>query len=294
MTIHYYEDDNIASIYYRLIRDIQHGGELEAKTRELVNTQICLTDPRYSILPYKKNWQWAFQELLDRMSFTYGFKRLCNPGRAFIYRSNWKKKLDKEGGRFHYSYGELFKDQINGALKELKSRKATREAVMSLWTPKYLLRQADFNRRPCTLTFHFIIREKKLLCFVNMRSNDIINLLPYDIFHHTFIQRWIAYQLGIECGPYYHSATHSYYPKKRESKGRQYFENFHKKFENELKEKNYREHQPLEFGEHLDEDFKVIYQNYNEIPEIYRKLQSPFMKVMVGHIINPSNCNYLI
>ncbi len=294
MTINYYENDNIASIYYDLIRDIQHKGVLEAKTRELLNVQICLSDPRYSILPYKKNWQWAFQELLDRMSFTYGYKRLCNPGRAFIYRSNWKKKLAKEGGKFHYSYGELFNDQINGALKELKSRKATREAVMALWTPKYLLRQPDFNRRPCTLTFHFIIREKKLLCFVNMRSNDVINLLPYDIFHHTFIQRWIAYQLGIECGEYYHSSTHSYYPKKRESKGRQYFENFYSKFSIELNALDYRDYTPLELGDSLDEDFKLIYDNYNDISSIHGKIRSPFLGGLIGHIINPSNCNYLI
>lgn len=292
--MHYYQNDNIADIYYELIQDIQNKGELEAKTRELVNTHICLTDPRYSILPYKKNWQWAFQELLDRLSFTYGYKKLCNPGRAFIYRSNWKKKLLKEGGRFHYSYGELFNDQINGALKELKSRKATREAVIALWTPKYLLRQSDFNRRPCTLNFHFIIRDKKLICFVNMRSNDVINLLPYDIFHHTFIQRWIAHQLGIECGPYHHSATHSYYPKKRESKGRQYFENFYGKFEKKKIELDYENHSPLELGETFDEDIKRIYKNYNDIPSIADSIESPFLAALVGHIFNPNNCKYLI
>lgn len=294
MSIHYYENNNIAKIYYDLINGIQTKGKLEAKTRELVNVQICLTDPRYSILPYPKNWQWAFQELLDRMSFTYGCPKICNPGRAFIYRSNWRKKLEKEGGSFHYSYGELFHNQIQGVLRELKSRKSSREAVMTLWTSKYLLRQSEFLRRPCTLSFHFIIRDKKLLCFVNMRSNDIINLLPYDVFHHTFIQRWLANQLGIECGQYYHSSTHSYYPKKRESKGRQYFENFDTKFHAELDKTDYQNYQPLELGEHIDKDFKLIYENYNDISSIYDRLESPFMRGLVGHIINPNNCKYLI
>lgn len=290
----HYQGDNFLDIYLRLLEDIRTKGELEAKTRELVNVQFTLTRPEYGILPYKKNWQWAFQELLDRMSYTYGYKSLCNPGRAFIYRSNWKKKLVKEGGRFHYSYGEMFNDQINGVFRELKSKKSSREAIMALWTPKYLLKQDKFLRRPCTLTFHFIVRKKRLHCFVNMRSNDIINLLPYDVFHHTFIQRWLAHRLKLGLGDYHHFCTHVYYPKRRELSGRKYFDNFHKKLSKECKAIDFDNYVPLSLGDSLDDDFKIIYDNYNNIENLPKKLKSPFLEGLVNHILDPSNCKYLI
>ena len=74
------------------------------------------------------------------------------------------------------------------------------------------------------MTLHFIIRDKRLHLFANMRSNDVINLLPYDVFHHTFLQRYIANKLEIELGYYHHFATHMYYPKKREREGRMFLE----------------------------------------------------------------------
>lgn len=290
----YYENGTFVSLYDNLLNDIRFKGQLVGKTRELMNTQICLTDPRYGILPYDKNWRWAFQELLDRMSYTYGYKQLSNPGRAFIYRPRWEKKLQKEGGKFHYSYGEMFNNQLEEVYKELKSNKSSREAVITLWTPKYLINKKQYLRRPCTLNFHFIIRDKKLHCFVSMRSNDVINLLPYDVFHHSFIQRWLAYRLDLDLGHYYHSSTHSYYPKKREAEGRNYFDKFFGELGDSMSKLDYLNHVPLSLGQSLDYDFKKIYKNYNDLENIKDDIDSPFLNALINYILDPKENTYLL
>ena len=222
-----FRGNNINQIYREMLLTVSQTGILEGKTRDLLSTQVVLTDPTFNLIGLDKNWRWCFQELLDRMSGSVvsGFpSSRQNPGLAFIYRPAWKAKLAKEKGRFHYSYGDIYKDQVPAIIKQLKSTKTSREAILNMWHGDYLLNQKTYNRRPCTLTIHFMVREKKLHCWVNMRSNDIINLFPYDVFHHTMLQQYIAARLGLGLGHYHHSSSHSYYPKKRERAGRRFLE----------------------------------------------------------------------
>jgi thymidylate synthase len=231
--MHIFHSESINEIYKQLIIRCANKGELEAKTRELTGVHICLEDPTQSLIYLKKNWKWCFQELFDRMSGIFNMpEEYANPGRAYHFRPTWKRKLEKEGGKFHYSYGECYRKQVPAIIQQLKKQKTSREAIINMWHEDYLITQPAYNRRPCTLTIHFLIRDKKLQCYVNMRTNDLVNLLPYDIFHHTFLQRYIAQILGVGLGSYHHFASHMYYPKKRESPGRNWVENVLFKLEN--------------------------------------------------------------
>ena len=92
-----YEAYSFDEIYKELLTDIRDQGELEAKTRELVNVTLVLKDVGQSFLPLNKNWKWAFQELFDRMSGLFDFSEMYqNPGKAYGYRPSWRKKLEKE------------------------------------------------------------------------------------------------------------------------------------------------------------------------------------------------------
>jgi thymidylate synthase len=51
-----------------------------------------------------------------------------------------------------------------------------------------------------------MIRDDKLLCITNMRSNDAILGLSYDMFSFTMLQEFVANMIGVEVGPYYHNA----------------------------------------------------------------------------------------
>ena len=57
---------------------------------------------------------------------------------------------------------------------------------------------------PCTVTWHFQLRRKKLHLTVLMRSNDVWLGLPYDILSFTTVQRVVASMIGVPPGKYHH------------------------------------------------------------------------------------------
>jgi len=279
------ESSNFNRIYLDLVKTVRDKGELVAKTRDLMGVQLILTDPTQSLLYYKKNWKWCFQELFDRMSGVFGMAHeYQNPGLAYQYRPAWKRKLAKENGEFHYAYGECYAKQVPVTIKLLKKEKTTREAIINMWHDHYLLKVPDYNRRPCTLTLHFIRRDDKLHLYVNMRTNDIINLLPYDVWHHTFLQRYIASVLGLEVGSYNHFATHMYYPKRRELPERNYLE----KFVNELENVNEMQYEITKTsqGRDLHGSMEKQYAMYNEALPNLDDIESPLVQEMMKFIMN--------
>src|SRR5690606_23614249 len=85
-----------------------------------------------------------------------------------------------------------------------------RQCVVSLWTPHDLVMSAMKSKQrpkdiPCTLTWKFYARNGKLNMCVDMRSNDLVLGMPYDIFAFTCIQRLIANELGVDVGDYVHT-----------------------------------------------------------------------------------------
>lgn len=254
------KEESFTRIYLDLIKLVSGKGTLEGKTRDLVAVQLVLLDPERSLLFFDKNWKWCFQEAFDRMSGIFSQPpEYANPGLAYKYRSVWEKKLEEEGGKvFCYSYGQIFTETVPAAIRQLKRQRTSREAIIPVWEKVHLTSQSQFNRRPCTLTLHFLIRNKELHAFVNMRSNDIINLLPYDVFHHTLLQRYIAKKLELGLGSYYHFASHMYYPKKREREGRQFLERTINKLEESVVQQ-YR-YKVSTLVPHLtDQDFTTAY-----------------------------------
>jgi len=279
------ENDSFTKIYYDLIRTVASEGELEGKTRDLPAVHLELTDPTQGLLFLNKNWIWCFQEAFDRMSGIFGNPRIHrNPGLAYHLRPAWKRKLEKEGGEFHYAYGDCYVDQIPHLVKQLKKQKTSREAIITMWDSNYLVFQKDYNRRPCTLTLHFLIRDKKLNLFVNMRTNDIINLLPFDVFHHTLLQQYVANVLDLKLGTYYHFASHMYYPKKREREGRNFLEKVFKKLENNIERLDEFKIPKLK-SSNIEEDWKyaniMVYRENTPYP-LRSKLLGDMVKFIKG------------
>ena len=278
------ESSNFNDLYLQTVKAVRDKGELVAKTRDLMGVQLILKDPTQSLLYYPKNWKWCFQELFDRMSGIHNLpEHYQNPGAAYKFRPAWKRKLEKEKGEFHYAYGECYREQVPAAIKLLKKEKLTREAIMNMWHNHYLLKVPDYNRRPCTLTQQFIRRDDKLHMFVNMRSNDIINLLPYDIWHHTFLQRYVADAVGLEVGEYHHFATHMYYPKRRELPERNFLEMFVNKLEN-VNEMQY-EITSTPQGRDLVGSMQSLYDGYEKEAPDMDDIESPLVQEMLKFVL---------
>jgi hypothetical protein len=212
------EDDDFHHIYATILYGALEFSTLYAKMKMLDDFSFTLVDPTQSLINYRKNWAWALHEGINRLSFDNA--RMQNPGTAHFYRPNWARKLEKEGGTFCYSYGESYADQVQHIISLLKS-KSEREAIITMWDPNYTDKtfRKTFPRRPCTLTLHFYFFKNQLNCSCNMRTVDIMNMLPYDVFHHTLLQRFLASVLEVELGKFHFHATFAYYQKKRDITG---------------------------------------------------------------------------
>jgi thymidylate synthase len=102
----------------------------------------------------------------------------------------------------------------------LKEKPETRQAVLAMWNGGDLLHAylGDKKDLPCTTSLKFIVRNGKLNCWAEMRSNDVWLGLPYDMWCFTTIQQIIADCCGLELGWYQHSAMSMHYYKHNEEK----------------------------------------------------------------------------
>lgn len=96
--------------------------------------------------------------------------------------------------------------QLIGVIDELKRDPSTRRAVVSIYDGKLDLFGGGGRNTPCTETIQFLLRGGKLQTIVNMRSFDLIKGFSYDIYVFTMLAEYVARQLGVDLGFYYHNA----------------------------------------------------------------------------------------
>lgn len=200
--------------YSEVLKSIKTNGQFVGKTKELLdlNFKLAKASDCFTFVT-KQHWVWALYELSDRLD-----PQFVNPGNAYKFRPTWHKKLVKEGGTFCYAYGEEFRPQLPQILRKARS-KSSREAVMTVWRDEHLINPGE--RTPCTLSIHFLRRVNnegidQVHGFVDMRTNDVMNLLPYDLFHHGMLISYVAAMVGSTPGMYVHRAHQAYYQKRRE------------------------------------------------------------------------------
>jgi len=97
---------------------------------------------------------------------------------------------------------------VERVISMLSKSPGSRQAVIALWHPHDLsvAEAGGCADIPCTLTWQFLVRGKKLHMLVNMRSNDAWLGLPNDVFAFTCFQRVVASHLGVGVGLYIHQA----------------------------------------------------------------------------------------
>jgi len=213
--MHTFTRGSWASIYKKIIKRIYEQGQILGKSKTIDNLCFTIDPDQVFIIPEKRHWIWALVELYDRLNPDYK-----NPGKSHDFRYHWEKKLNAEGGEFCYNYHDLLKDPLQGVYHRLKSNKLAREAVATVYDPMHIVLYDKFPRVPCTLTLHFYSYPKDILNLtVNMRTNDVVNLLIYDVFHHSMLLRYMASLLDLKVGKYTHFASLAYYQKKREQRG---------------------------------------------------------------------------
>lgn len=106
----------------------------------------------------------------------------------------------------NYGYQWSRNEQLQRCIEQLKENKDTRQAWLTIFDGKEK-EQYEFDT-PCTLSIGFDIKPLigTLDMCVTMRSNDLIYGFCNDQYCFSKLQEYVAEQLGVPVGTYYHFA----------------------------------------------------------------------------------------
>ena len=199
--------NDVNQVYLKILELISTEGKIKGKRRETIFLTFTLFDVNKNVLffPFaQRNWPWILREASDRIF------NVKNPGLSYKYSKNWENRIEPSG---LYSYH--YANRLDKQMDEVLSKKIhSRDKIISVWE------KSDYNlegRQPCTIIMQPIMEDdNKMSLVVYMRNNDVINILPSDIFiHSTYFKYW-ATKKGIEYKNLYWVAGVAYYQKKRD------------------------------------------------------------------------------
>lgn len=187
------------------VQDKFVGDDPDYETLELMSYSYCIgayEDHEGLLVHMNMNVEWTHKELAERLDFTLANK---NPGTAWELNEDfWKPYL--RNGCFSYSYPERWQAQLPYVIRELKARPNSRQAVISFYeSTKDMMNWGGSDRVPCSLTYHFIIRDNKLHLIYGQRSCDFTLFYASDVYITIGLLKYVAKELGIEPGRFYHN-----------------------------------------------------------------------------------------
>ncbi len=226
----FYLNNDFRTCLYNLFT---HGMEAHPRgttTRELLNYNITLTDPRNRVITFperKTSTKYLLGEFIWYVSGSNDPKGILPYAKFWDSIRNSGDFSEYPAGTINSNYGtRLFGNpEAPGAFWEaptiqpinqwqetvelLKRDKDTRQAIMNIHVPSD--RHAGNKDVPCTLSLHWFIRENRLHLIVNMRSNDIIFGFTNDVFQFTMLQEAMMLNLReaypeLQLGFYHHNA----------------------------------------------------------------------------------------
>ncbi len=196
-------DDMLAKVFAKILKKGRLVDPTRGATRELFGVLLQLKDPRARIsrTEIKGTVYSGLGELLWYLAGTDALDFIC-------YYAPRYEENSADGATVRGAYGpRLLRmrgiDQINNVLTILREKPSSRRAVVQLFNAEDL--EEHFKDVPCTCTFQFVIRDKRLHMLSNMRSNDAFVGLPHDIFAFTMLQEILARTLRVKLGSYWHS-----------------------------------------------------------------------------------------
>ena len=135
------------------------------------------------------------QEIKDRCS-----GEPLNPGNSYKIRSDLWSKFLEGSGKFSYQYAERLwtNDQFKSVIECLRNDKGTRQAVLSIWNPSLDMdpnKLGGGNRIPCSLNYVFVIRNDRLHCLYEMRSNDFFGHHVIDLYCASGLMEYVVNSL---------------------------------------------------------------------------------------------------
>lgn len=191
---------NYPEVFIDCLRKIRKGDEVSPRgqlTKEILGHTIevdCM-ESLYTSPLRNLNFSFLFVENLWYMSGRNSLFLLK------AYNKNYQNFADQ--GILQGAYGPQILEQIRYVINTLTEDQDSRQAVISLWRPNPL----SAKDKPCTLNFHFMIRDGKLNLHVTMRSNDAIWGQNYDVPSFSLINIIVSGILGLPAGKLFLTAN---------------------------------------------------------------------------------------
>ena len=194
--------------YNYFLNEIRSVGIDFAGTRALFNVGFTIIDPLANrIQNEERQWNLKYAEA-EWQWYLSGDRNISKLGEIYgKIPPIWKRMAD-ENGNVNSNYGWQWQrnHQLDNVIAMLKSNPETRQAAISIYDAKEINDGYYQNDTPCTYAVQFTILNNKLNMSVVMRSNDLWFGFCNDQYCFASLQMLVAYELGIECGEYYHYA----------------------------------------------------------------------------------------
>jgi thymidylate synthase len=175
-------------------------------TKALFNVGFYMEDPSQKII---KNKERKFSEKYAESEWLWYLSGDRSVERLGAIHGNvppiWLRMAD-EDGNVNSNYGWQWKrnNQLYKVIAMLENNPNTRQATISIYDGKEIDNYSKDT--PCTYAVQFTILDNKLCMSVLMRSNDLWYGFCNDQYQFATLQQWVAENLSIETGWYYHYA----------------------------------------------------------------------------------------
>ena len=175
-------------------------------TKALFNVGFYMEDPSQKII---KNKERKFSEKYAESEWLWYLSGDRSVERLGAIHGNvppiWLRMAD-EDGNVNSNYGWQWKrnNQLYKVIAMLENNPNTRQATISIYDGKEI--DSYSKDTPCTYAVQFTILDNKLCMSVLMRSNDLWYGFCNDQYQFATLQQWVAENLSIETGWYYHYA----------------------------------------------------------------------------------------
>ena len=214
--------DAFHDLYWRIVRD----GVDFAGTKALFNVGFEMEVPNANAIldrKVKRNWSYAYAEA-EWQWYLSGSPNIKKLGDLYgKIPAIWKRMADEQGNvNSNYGYQWCRENQLGKVISMLKENPETRQATISIYDGKEI-HKYDHDT-PCTYAVQFTILHGRLDMSVLMRSNDLWYGFCNDQYQFSNLQMYVAYQLNLPVGTYYHFAhnLHLYNDKLPEDTTRNY------------------------------------------------------------------------
>jgi thymidylate synthase len=175
-------------------------------TKALFNVGFYMEDPSQKII---KNKERKFSEKYAESEWLWYLSGDRSVERLGVIHGKippiWLRMAD-EDGNVNSNYGWQWKrnNQLYKVIAMLENNPNTRQATISIYDGKEIDNYSKDT--PCTYAVQFTILDNKLCMSVLMRSNDLWYGFCNDQYQFATLQQWVAENLSIETGWYYHYA----------------------------------------------------------------------------------------